>query len=54
VKVSLEHERATVDYDPSLLTAAQLEETIQYTVLLPRMRRLIERIARPRRSRSAR
>jgi len=49
VEVSLERERATVDYDPHVLTAARLIEAVGRTVVLPAARRAIERATRPRR-----
>jgi hypothetical protein len=54
VEVDLERERATVDYDPGLLTISRLEEAIQRSVILPQVRRAIARMARPRRGRRTR
>ena len=44
--VSLERERAIVDYDPSVLTVARMMEAIQGSVILPRLRRAIEHAVR--------
>lgn len=52
VEVSLERERATVDYDPHVLTAARMIEAVGRTVVLPAARRAIERATRRRRPRS--
>lgn len=52
--VSLERERAIVDYDPSVLTVARMMEAIQGSVILPRLRRAIERTAGLPRNRQAR
>ena len=52
VEVSLERERATVDYDPHVLTAALMIEAVGRTVVLPAARRAIERATRRRRPRS--
>jgi copper chaperone CopZ len=52
--VSLEQERAVVDYDPRALTVARMLEAIRSTVLLPAVRRAIERSARSRRGRPSR
>ncbi|MFI5339729.1 MAG: hypothetical protein ACHQ7N_07815 [Candidatus Methylomirabilales bacterium] len=52
--MSLEREGAVVDYDPSALTVPMMVETIQRTVVLPRLRRAIGRTAGPRRGRQAR
>ena len=53
-RVSLEGERAIVDYDPRALTIARLLEAIRGTVVLPAVRRAIERTPRPRRGRPSR
>lgn len=53
-RVSLEGERAIVDYDPRALTIARLVEAIRGTVVLPAVRRAIERTPRPRRGRPSR
>ena len=47
-RVSLEGERAIVDYDPRALTIARLVEAIRGTVVLPAVRRAIQRTSRPR------
>ena len=52
--MSLERERATLDYDPRVLTVAQMVEAIGRTVALPGVRQAIERIIRPRGARTAR
>lgn len=52
MEVSLTRERAIVDYDPHVLTAARMIEAVGRTVVLPAARRAIERAARPRRIRS--
>ena len=52
-EVNLERGQATVDYDPGVVTAVEMEEAIRHSVLLPRMRRVIERIAGRRRGRYA-
>jgi hypothetical protein len=49
--VSLEQERALVDYDPNILTVPTMVEAIQRSVILSRFRRTVERAARPRRGR---
>jgi hypothetical protein len=54
VEVSLERERALVDYDPDALMVPQMVEAIQRSVILPRFRRAIEHTARPRRGRQVR
>ena len=51
VDVSLERERAIVDYNPEALTVPKMVAAIQRSVVLPRLRRAIERSTRPRRSR---
>jgi hypothetical protein len=53
VNVSLERERAIVDYDPSVLTVPKMLEAIQRSVILPRLRRTVERAARGRRGQRA-
>ena len=53
VDVSLDRERAVVDYDPSAVTIPKMLEAIQGTVVLPRIRRAIGGGA-PRRPRQAR
>lgn len=53
-RVSLEGERAIVDYDPRALTIARLVEAIRGTVVLPAVRRAIQRTPRPRRGRPSR
>ncbi len=53
-RVSLREERAIVDYDPRALTIARLVEAIRGTVVLPAVRRAIERTSRPRRGRPSR
>ncbi|MEK6717100.1 MAG: heavy metal-associated domain-containing protein [candidate division NC10 bacterium] len=53
-RVSLEGERAIVDYDPRALTIARLVEAIRGTVVLPAVRRAIERTPHPRRGRPSR
>jgi copper chaperone CopZ len=49
--VSLERERAIVEYDPRALTVAGMLAAIRGSVLLPGVRRAIQRTARPRRGR---
>ena len=52
-EVSLERERALVDYDPQAVTIPQMVEAIQHSVVLPRLRRVIERTAHARPDRRA-
>lgn len=51
--VSLERERAIVNYDPDALTVPKMVEAIQRSVVFPSLRRVIERTVRPRRGRQA-
>jgi copper chaperone CopZ len=54
-EVSLTRERATVDFDPRILSPARMIQAVRHTVVLPAARRAIERAARPRhRSRPSR
>ncbi len=53
-RVSLARERAIVDYDPRALTIARMVEAIGDTVVLPAVRRAIQRTPRPRRGRPSR
>jgi len=53
-RVSLGQERAIVDYDPRALSIARMLEAIRGTVVLPAVRRAIERTPRPRRGRPSR
>jgi copper chaperone CopZ len=54
-EVSLRRERATVDFDPRLLSPTKMIQAVRHTVVLPAVRRAIERAARPRhRSRASR
>jgi copper chaperone CopZ len=53
-RVSLGQERAIVDYDPRALSIARLVEAIRGTVVLPAVRRAIQRTPRPRRGRPSR
>jgi copper chaperone CopZ len=48
-QVNLEQERATVDYDPQVLTVARMVETVQGIVILPGLRRAIGRTTRAHR-----
>jgi hypothetical protein len=52
--VSLERERATVEYDPRRLAIAQMVEAVRRAVILPGVRRVMERRTHPRRGRPAR
>ena len=52
--MSLERERAVVDYDPNALTVPKMVEAIRRSVIMPRLRRAIGRTAGPRRGRQAR
>jgi len=49
--VSLARERATVDFDPRILSPTRMIQAVQRTVVLPAARRAIERATRPRPSR---
>ena len=51
-EVCLERERATVDYDPRVLTAARMIKAVRGTVVLPAARRALQRVTRPHRTRS--
>lgn len=51
-EVSLERERATVDYDPGVLTAARLLEAIRASVVLPGLRRALEGAAEIRKEKT--
>ena len=54
-EVSLTRERATVDFDPRILSPTRMLQAVRRTVVLPAARRAIERAARPRpRSRASR
>ena len=53
-RVSLEGDRAIVDYDPRALTVATMVQAIRGTVVLPALRQAIQRTSRPRRGRQSR
>lgn len=52
--MSLERGQAIVEYDPRVLTVQGMLKAIRHSVILPRLRRAIERTAGPPRGRPAR
>ena len=49
VSVSLEQEAAALEYDPSRVTPKEIVQAVQRAVMLPGLRRSLERAARWRR-----
>ncbi|HSD51482.1 MAG TPA: heavy metal-associated domain-containing protein [Candidatus Methylomirabilis sp.] len=47
-EVSLTRERATVDFDPCILSPTRMIQAVRHTVVLPAARRAIQRATRPR------